>query len=308
VHAGNLLSRVLYWPLCRAYARHLGDGSADALLRFMCSVEFFRVYGFWPNLLRPVRFSEKVWSRQLHERDSRYTLVSDKWRVREYVAKAVGDNVLVPLLWHGNRPEGIPFDELPQQFVIKANHGCAYNIIVHNKALLDRTQVRRQLNIWLTENYGQDHNLGIEWAYTNIEPHILVEQLLTEDGRIPLDFKFFCFSGRMEYFKIDFERFEDHSTRFFDRNLTPLSLVEVGLRMYAGDVRFPRNLAEMIQIAEALAKEFDFMRVDLYSIGSHTYFGELTAYPGGASDRFSRDDYDYEFGRMWRTPTALGLR
>ena len=237
----------------------------------------------------------------MHDRDPRLTLVSDKWRVRDYVAKIIGTEFLIPLLWHGTRPEQIPFDELPPQFVIKANHGCAYNIIVQDKTLLDRKHVMDQLSTWLMENFGQKRGLGIAWAYKNIIPHILVEQLLTENGRVPLDYKFFCFSGRMEYFKIDFERFENHSTRFFDRNLAPLSLVEIGLTMYEkGEIQIPPNLPEMVRIAEELARGFDFLRVDLYSVGSKIYFSELTAYPGGVSARFNNAKYDDSFGEMWK--------
>jgi hypothetical protein len=296
----NAILKRLYYPLCRIYARLMGDKPADAFLRLLCSIPFREAYGFWPNFKMPMRFSEKIWSRQLHERDGRLTLVSDKLLVRDFVGGIVGNRYLVPLLWQGTDPEEIPFDDLPAQFVLKANHGCAYNIIVRAKPQLDRMQTKRQLRRWLAENFGETHGLGIAWAYKNIRPHILVEQFLSEAGHVPVDYKFFCFSGRMEYFKIDFDRFEDHATRFFDRELNPLELVEVGLKMYRNEIQLPTNFSEMVCLAESLAKGFTFIRVDLYNINTQIYFSELTAYPGGISAPFNWDVYDHEFGKKWR--------
>lgn len=291
--------RRLYWPICRWYSKHLRDEPADVALRFMCSVQFRLGYGFWPNFTKPKRFSEKVWSRQLHERNAEFTRLSDKYRVREYVAHLIGNKYLVPVLWDGTNPADIPFDELPDKFVIKANHGCGYNIIVHQKVHLDRDGAIVQIKSWLKENFGRDQGLGIAWAYKNIHPRILVEEMLQQDGRVPVDYKFFCFSGRMEYFKVDFNRFEGHTTTFFNRALVKLELVEIGLRMQEGRVELPDNLREMIRVAETLAAGFAFIRVDLYSLAGKIYFGELTMYPGGVSARFSNEKYDREFGEKW---------
>ena len=118
------LFKVLHWPICRAYARHfVGDKPADALFRSLCSLQFWRVHRYWPNFVEPRSFSEKLWSRMLHERDPMFTLISDKLRVRDYVANKVGPDYLIPLLWTGENAEQIPFGQLPSKFVIKTNHG-----------------------------------------------------------------------------------------------------------------------------------------------------------------------------------------
>jgi len=259
-----------------------------------------RTYRFWPDFVQPRRFSEKVWSRQLYERDPILTTISDKYRVRGYVAGKVGDEYLIPLLWHGVDPEAIPFDELPSMFVIKANHGSEYNIIVKDKQRLDRTTVKRQLRTWLAEKFGQDTFLGIAWAYRNIKPHILIESYIGENEKAPEDYKFFCFSGRMEFFKIDFARFEDHATKYFDRDGNGLDLQEVGFKSYRGDIRFPASLKDMVNAAESLSKGFDFMRVDLYNVKDKIYFGEMTPYPGGIFQKFKPASFDDLFGEKWK--------
>ncbi len=294
------LYKLLYWPICRVYARHLGDRSADAILRWLCIPQFWRTYGSWPNFVQPRRFSEKVWSSQLLERDPKLTMISDKFRVRDYVAGKIGIDYLVPLLWNGENPAEIPFDELPLKFVVKANHGCRYNIIVKDKTQLDREKVKRQLKEWIGINFCNDMALGIAWAYKNIKPHIIVESFLEENGKAPVDYKFFCFSGRMEFFKIDFDRFEDHSTKYYGRDLNELDLAEVGFKQYQGKIDLPDDFKDMVRVAESLAEGFDFMRVDLYSAKNNVYFSELTPYPGGISQKLEPDSFDYVFGEKWK--------
>jgi hypothetical protein len=291
--------KMFYWPICRTYGRHLGNKPADSLFRFLCGFQFLKTYGSWPNFKKPRRFSEKVWSRQLHERDPLYTLISDKLRVRDYVADKVGGDYLVPLLWSGSKPEEIPFDKLPLKFVIKMNHGCGYNILVKDKARLDRALVDIKLEKWANENFCEEKYLGIAWAYKNIKPQVIIETFLEEDDRVPEDYKFFCFSGRVEFFKLDFDRFEDHSVKYFDRDFKKLDLTEEGFEQYQGEIELPDDFEHMVQVAESLAKGFDFVRVDLYYVNRKIYFGELTLYPGGISNRFEPDSFDYIFGEKW---------
>lgn len=97
----------------------------------------------------------------MYDRDPRLTMLADKLHVRDYVACKVGSNYLIPLLWSGDKPEDIPFDELPLRFVIKTNHGCSYNIIVKDKTQLDYKQIKKQLKKWIETNFCQDTFLGI---------------------------------------------------------------------------------------------------------------------------------------------------
>ena len=151
----------------------------------------------------------------LHERDPLFTLISDKLRVRDYIAEKVGNEYLVPLLWTGENPEEIPFDELPMKYVIKTNHGCGYNIIVKDKTQLNQAEVKLTLKKWMSENFGQDTFLGIAWGYNNIKPAIIIESFMEENGKAPVDYKCWCFSGRIEFISLHFDRFDTHSTPEF---------------------------------------------------------------------------------------------
>lgn len=53
----------------------------------------------------------------------------------------------------------------------------------------------------------------------------------------------------------------------------------------------------MIRIAKKLSKDFDFIRVDLYSLGDKIYAGELTFHPGGGYSHFIPEKYDLIYGK-----------
>jgi hypothetical protein len=293
------LYKFLYMPLCRYYAqKFLGDKPADSIMSFLCSLSFWKVHRYWPHLKKPRSFEEKLLHRMLFDRNPRWTVLSDKLSVREYVAEKVGKEYLIPLLWAGNRPEEIPFDELPSKFMIKANHGCGYNIIVKDKDQIDKKMIILKLKQWLNENFCMDKYLGTAWAYKNIKPAIIVESFLDNNGDIPTDYKFFCFLGRAEFLQMNFDRFGDPYEKTFDRYFHPLDLWQ-GTKQYPGKVECPDNYEEMIRVSESLAIDFDFIRVDLYNVNSRIYFGELTCYPGGGNVHWVPSEYDFLLGKKW---------
>lgn len=294
------LNKVFYWRICRAYAHHfVGDKPADAMLRVLCSYQFYRVHGFWPNFVQPVRFSEKVWSRMLHDRDPLLTLVNDKLRVRDYVASKGLRDFLIPMLWTGKMAEYIPFQDLPSRFVIKANHGCGYNLFVRDKQRLDIEETRGRIRRWLGANFGRDTYLGIAWGYKGIKPSIIIEPLLEEKGKVPVDYKFYCFSGRVEVVTIHYDRFIQHKTRAFDREFVPRDF-RYDFEQWIGECERPPEFEVMIEIAEKLSEKFAFMRVDLYSVRDKVYFSELTPYPGGVSTKFLPAHEDRILGERWK--------
>jgi hypothetical protein len=275
------------------------DEPADQVMRCLCSLDFCVVRGYRPNFKNPRSFEEKLCARMLFDRDPRWTVLSDKWLVRDYVASKLGVECLIPLLWQGDNPEEIPFDELPSMFVIKTNHGCGYNIIVKDKTKLNQRKTRQQLKKWLGENFCQSRYLGTEWAYKNIKPTIIVESFIEENGNVPLDYKFFCFSGRVEFLQMNFDRFGNSFEKTFDREFNPLDLWQ-GTKQYPGKVVRPGNYGDMVRMAESLAQNLDFIRVDQYNVGGRIYIGELTCYPGGGRIKWIPRKYDFLLGEKWK--------
>ena len=298
--------RKFYQEMCCAYSRSfVRDRPADLIMRVLCAPYFRQVHGYWPNYLKPRSFSEKVWYRMLFDRNPLWTLLSDKWAVRQYVAERAGTECLIPVLWHGINPEDIPFDNLPNRFVIKATHGCGYNIIIPDKGQVNRTEIVFRLRQWIKENYGTDVFPGIQWGYKNIKPAIIVEQFLGSNGIVPWDYKIYCFAGRVHFVEVHLDRFVQHATAAMDRNFDPVNTLfgEVGQHAPVGR---PENHQELIRVAEALAEGLDFIRVDLYAVKGHIYFGELTCYHGGGCQPCATRQTDFSLGRLWELPASRG--
>jgi hypothetical protein len=211
----------------------------------------------------------------------------------------VGEDCLIPLLWSGEDPADIPFDILPSKFVIKGSHGCGYVIIVEDMSRLDRTKVTREVGAWLRENFGEDYYLGIAWGYKNVKPTIIIESFIEENGKPPVDYKFYCFSGRVEFVTLHYDRFEEHRTRTFDRDFEPHEF-RYDFEQWTGELARPTNFEEMVEFVEALAREFDFIRVDVYSVDGKIYFSELTPYPGGVSTKYLPARQDRILGEKWK--------
>jgi len=234
----------------------------------------------------------------LLDRDPVWNEITDKLRARNFVEKRLGKDYLIPILWVGDSADDLPIKNLPQQFIIKTNHGCGFNIIITNKNEIEQFKVINQINNWLRQNFTYSSFIGMAWAYKNIVPRVYVESFIGEEDTPPLDYKFFCFSGRAEYLQISFDRFGDPSERILDRDF---NLIEVwnGVKIYRGVIERPIDYEKMLDVAENLSAGFDFIRVDLYNVKGKIYFGEYTCYPAAGLAPFVPRKWDFIFGEKW---------
>ena len=118
-----------------------------------------------------------------------------------------------------------------------------------------------------------------------------------EEGSDLKDYKFFCFNGKVRFFKIDFDRFVEHHANYYSPDGKLLPFGEADLPPVPSHVEnMPENLAEMIQLAEKLSVEQSFLRVDFYNINGLIYFGELTFYPASGMGTFTDENIDLQLG------------
>ena len=94
------------------------------------------------NLDHPRTYNEKLQWLKLYDSTPLKTRLADKYLVREWVKEKIGEEYLVPLLGVWDSFDEIDFDALPQRFVLKANHGCGWNLIVKDKSQLDLKDAR----------------------------------------------------------------------------------------------------------------------------------------------------------------------
>lgn len=258
------------------------------------NLRFLMAFGYRMNWQNPRTFNEKLQWMKIYGTGSDLSRYADKYFVREYVEQKVGCRYLIPMFGVYNSVDEIPFDQLPNEFVLKATHGSGWNFICTNKNELNIPKVKKQLNTWLKQNF---YRYGRETVYKRISPRIIGEVLLNNGNpynAIP-DYKLFCFQGKAHFIQYDANRFTDHRRNFYsvDWQLLPFQLIYPPLSEV---VQPPKHLEEMIDVAETLASDFPFVRIDLYEVNDQIFFGEMTFYPESGFGFFRPKEWDAILG------------
>jgi len=253
---------------------------------------------YWPDFDEPRRFNELVQARKLKDRDPLLPRLADKVLVKQYVGDRLGADWLIPTLWHGcELPNQPPW---PRPFVVKSNHGSQQCLFVRSESD-PWPPVKRKAEAWLEIRYAWI--LG-EWLYGQIQPQILVEPFIGSAGELPVDYKFFVYGGRAAFVQVDTDREHGHKRTLFDLDFQRLP-VRFHYPVDGNEIAPPTTLAQMIEAAETLGRDFDFVRVDFYEVGGQPLFGEMTFYPGSGLDRFTPASADLMFGAPWRDARRL---
>lgn len=261
---------------------------------------YFESFKRFPNLKNPVSFSEKM--NYLAVSDFYNSEIvrdcADKYSVRKYISKCGLDSILIPLVGVWDDPKDIVWDNLPNKFVLKGNHGSGLNLLCWDKNQLDIDSTINTLYSWLKRDYWQRSG---ELFYKNIKRRIIAETFIeTADGFPPRDYKFFCNYGDVKFLFVAQERINgnvkfDYLTPQWKR--IPVKASEHP--QYEGEIIKPDNLEDMLKIASILSKEFPMVRVDLYSESGRIYFGELTFLDHAGHPHFTPAEYDIIFGEMF---------
>ena len=123
-----------------------------------------------------------------------------------------------------------------------------------------------------------------------------IAELKTEYDELK-DYKFFCFNGKVRFFKVDFGRFVEHYANYYSHEGELLEFGEQGLEPGPNyPIELPDNLKEMISLAENLSANEPFLRVDFYNVEGKIYFGELTFYPASGLGKWTSEEADKEIG------------
>lgn len=232
--------------------------------------------GKLPNVKEPKTFYDKIQYLKINNKLEDYKDFVDKYEVRKYVEKKVGEKYLIPLIGYYEDVDSIDINKLPKQFVLKANHSSGQNIVCKNKDNINSEEIKKTLSKWIKENFYYKLR---ERQYKNIKPLIICEKYLEDSSGELMDYKFFCSNGKPQFIQVDIGRFSSHKRNFYNTSWEKLEW-ECKVGNYEGNIERPSNLNEMLNIATKLSEDFPFVRVDLYSVNESVYFGELTFTPG----------------------------
>ncbi len=246
----------------------------------------------------PVKFSEKIQWIKLYDNSALKTRLADKYQVREWIKDKIGERYLIPLLGVWDRPEEIDYDSLPEQFVIKCNHGSAYIYVVKDKKKMDKYKIRHLLQEWMNTEFAYK---SLELHYRGIPRKILAEQYIQQQDGGLTDYKFHCFGGRPLAVQLVGDRdFKGHTAReiFMDLSWNPMPCTYTNARYEEGKLKKPSTFEEMVRIAEILSEGFKYVRVDLYSVDGKVLFGEMTFTPTSGYSQWKPAEYDQYWGQF----------
>jgi len=252
------------------------------------------------DLDNPQTFNEKIQWLKLYDSTPIKTRLSDKFLVRDWVCKTVGRKYVTPLLGVWDDFDAIDFDTLPKRFVLKATHGSGWNMIVKDKSSFQPSVAKFKFDAWMRTNFA--FWAGLELHYVNIQPRIIAETYLENDGGDLPDYKVWCFDGEPHYVMLVVGRATGARKAFYDLDWALQSFVYDHPRLEETVPR-PDNLQEIIELARELSRGFCHSRVDIYRLDDGSLrFGEITFTSSSGIAKWNPRSADLAMGRLLTLP------
>ncbi len=261
---------------------------------------YFNKTGETLHLDHPVSYNEKIQWMKLHDSTPLKTLLADKYRVRDWVAKQIGQQYLIPLLGVYNCFDEIDFDALPDRFVIKTNHAYKTNWIVTDKSTFDRKAAKLFFDKAMQRDFA--YRAGLQLHYKGIERKLIVEEYLENSTENLDDYKVYCFGGKAECIEYMTGRNQELRAAFYDTNWNLLPIRRMA-EPCEQSVEKPQNLEKLIELAEILSRGFSHVRVDFYLLNDGSIrFGEMTFTPANGIRKWDPPEYNRIYGDFIQLP------
>lgn len=202
------------------------------------------------------------------------------------------------------RLEDIPWDDLPERFVLKSDRGAGGHGVLPLRSLGGRR--------W--EMLDGSGELDLEAIFRRYEKKGLTRPFFIEDVLpgtgvvLPDDVKLYCFQGTVG--QVMLRRMEGHQNlraaryRYLRPDGSDLGEVLVDSRRIDPSIPAPPDLETMVRVAQELSVHVPvpFVRVDLYQVPQGILLGELTQAPGGT--QAYRPDHDQRLGYLMERARA----
>lgn len=302
---GNRDKKEEYWLAKQA----LCENFSIEQIKLLSEERFKKMKGAEMHWDNPLTFDEKIRWSMLYDATPLKTSLVDKYLVRDYVKEKIGEKYLVPLLGVWDSFDKIDFAKLPERFVLKLNNGSGMNMVIKDKAKFDIADAKMKFERWLRLNYAY---VEYEMQYRDVSQKIIAEQYVEQmDGNL-YDYKIHCVDGKAYCCQVIGDRdLKKHTAKeaFYDVEWNRMKITLGDYKAYDIGPNKPDNWAEILEIAETLAKGFSYVRIDLYSIGDKVLFGEFTFTPNkGLHPRISPQELDLEWGNKIKLPEPYYLK
>lgn len=291
--------RICLYSLLREYGFMIPD-------RLYLQMIYYLKMGKRLNLANPQTFGEKMQWLKLNDRNPRYTMMVDKYAVKDFVAKVIGKQYVIPTLALWDNPNEVNLDDLPQQFVIKTTHGGGGDdiFVCKDKTFFNRDIFLQQFNKSIQKNTYIPFR---EWPYKNVHRRIMAERFIYDSSNPNsdlTDYKFYCFSGVPTFCQVIKNRHVKETIDFFDMDWRHLEFYGLNPKAKPSETEIARpvHFDKMKEIARQLSVGLLFSRIDLYDTSEGPFFGEITLYPNSGFGLFTPSKYNIILGNMIHLP------
>lgn len=191
----------------------------------------------------------------------------------------------------------IDFDSLPDRFVIKPDWGTNSRgvFVIERNGEIAYDHLSDTSYPWgqlpeIVSMHSRDGGFGID--------QLLVEELATEPGTPPIDWKFYCFYGEVGLIMQIRRANRRKEYKFYDPYWTPLGRIRPSVDVNPA-LPLPVNSKALSAMAARLSRHVPtpFIRIDLYETKRAVTFGEFTIAPGGT--QLFNAAIDYDLGIRW---------
>lgn len=260
-------------------------------------IKLAKRFGIGYNIDNPITIQDKLNWLKIYDSTPLKTKCADKIRLREYCKEKIGKDICVPIIKIYNNVKDIIWDELPNQFVIKCNHGSGMNIIVKDKAKLNIKEAERKLNDFMKINFA--FHVAYEMHYNDIEHKIFVEEYISDDKQEAslLDYKFWCFNGTPKFLTVN-DGHGHGNMKFLNMDFEILDMERTDFKTMEQNIDKPYTFSKMVEYATILSEDFKFVRVDFYEVNKQLFLGELTFIPGAALFKYKNPTANKMVGDM----------
>ena len=249
------------------------------------------------NLDNPKTIQDKINWMKLYDSTPLKTRCADKIQVHDYCKEKIGVDLCIPILKIYDRVEDIKWNELPDRFVIKCNHGSGMNIIVKDKSKLNIPEAESKLRRFMKDDFA--FHVGYEMHYHDIPHKIFVEEYKEDENQKSslYDYKFWCFNGEPKFMTIS-DGFGHGNMTFYNMDFTKSDLSRSDFTPLKKEMGKPKNFDLMVEYSKKLSEDFKFVRVDFYEVGGQLYLGELTFTPGAGFFKYRNPEDNKKLGEM----------
>ena len=276
----------------------LSNYSIDTTKYIGKMLDFSRLNGIIIDLNNPKTIQDKLSWLNIYDTNPLKTKCADKIKLHEYCKDVLGEDICVPIIKVYNNVSEINWDELPNQFVIKCNHGSGMNIICTDKSKLNKVDAINKLDKWMKDDFAFRN--GFEAHYHDIEHKIFVEEYKNDGNKDLIDYKFLCFNGIPIYCQVIGGRNEkSRHLNYYDMDF---DFVDISRYDFPNNPKIidkkPINFEKMKEFSKILSEPFKFVRVDFYEIDGRVFLGELTFTPGAMAFKYKNDDDNIKVGSL----------